>query len=215
MRRSSRSVLRTTPPDQAHGIGAVRWPVRGAGLPRHSGSVGDAACGRKDAVMAERRQRHGVDGDPVVRCIDRDQQAAVIGACGCVSEMPESSKVLSNTPSGVVQARTKTVSKMSNENAETLCVRRNASAVAIVIPEFPHRYLEINVLACEIRRTIKKNLSVGFKIICTATDRLKKCVTFASMIRKKLPSAKSSRACFWRDTTEHPRAQRVRDFDWR
>ncbi len=56
---------------------------------------------------------------------------------------------------GVVHARTKTVSKTSNENAETLCVRHNASAVAIV-PEFPHRYLEINVLACEIRRTIKK-----------------------------------------------------------
>jgi len=114
-----------------------------------------------------------------------------------------------------VHARTKTVSKTSSENAETLCVRRAASAVAIVIPEFPAAPYAINVLAREIRRTIVKKLRKRFKIRCAATDRLKKCDTFASMIRKKLPRAKSSHASFLKNATDHPRAPRVRDLDLR
>lgn len=46
------------------------------------------------------------------------------------------------------------------------------------------------MLACEIRRTFEKKLSTQFEIACVATDRFKKCDTFALMIRKKLPGAK-------------------------
>lgn len=192
-----------------------------AGLPRHGGSVGDAFCGRKDAVMVERRQRHGVNGDLVVRSIDRNRRAATSDDpqrfladlrararpgydagrsfpthAGVFQKCSKVRKVLSNTPPGVVQACTKTVSKMSNENAKTLCVRRNASAVAIVILKSRTAIWRSTFSRAKSGAQSKK-LSAGFKIICTATDKLKKCATFASIIRKKLPSAKSSCACFW------------------
>jgi hypothetical protein len=158
--------------------------------------------------MAERGQCPGVDGDFVARRVDRNQHAAVIVMGAIVPSIPFEARIHQ-------QARIRNVSKTSNENAETLCVRRAASAVAIVISEFPAAPYVINVLAREIRRTIVKKLRKRFKITCVATDRLKKCDTFASMIRKKLPRAKSLHASFLKDATDHPRAPRARDLNLR
>jgi len=71
--------------------------------------------------------------------------------------MPESSKVLSKHAvwrrAGAYQNRIENVGRKRKSTLRPT----HASAVAIIIPEIPHRYPEINVLACEIRRTIEKN----------------------------------------------------------
>jgi len=189
----------------------------------HGGSAGIAACGRKDAVMAERGQRpilldagmdQTVPGD-ALRVSAHIVEGALRRMRGPFRKRSESSKVLSSTPLASCMQVPKPCRKRRTKTQKHFGVRRTASAVAIVIPEFPAAPYAINVLAREIRRTIVKKLRKRFKIRCAATDRLKKCDTFASMIRKKLPRAKSSHASFLKNATDHPRAPRVRDLDLR
>jgi hypothetical protein len=73
-----------------------------------------------------------------------------------------------------VQARTRNVSKTSNEHAETFSVRRLASTCATFILQFPACLASINAGARQIRRAFSKKYGARFKNARAATDRIKK-----------------------------------------